>query len=490
MRNAVLLILLLALPASGQQVLVYAPNTNAACYAVNNTFVPNYAGLRGFLTDAGYTVSEIAGSSGLNASVLQQGNVTILLACSEELDAADVEALVEYVNGGGSVLVDAFRRSNEALLGRFGVSIGSMLTEGGAFGADSNTSLAFVAGNLARRADGYAQGEFTKREKPVLAYYGPRLGHKNTSAATLSDAVWEGRSSATVVISGVLGKGRLIATGCAFCFSENLLLDSLDWLAGEQQFPVVAITRSFDSARYVQGDEAIEKITVQVFGSAADIKIIDEIPPAYNLEIVSTKRGSDRNSVTQVNTLAVRGNPGEYALPPVKAVVYGANRKRTFYSSAAEGVFSVVAPGTPRQQPQEKQNTDYAPIALLAALAAVFSSAFIWRWKSSEARKLLAEKKRLQNSLVAAKVKALKREMTQDTYERIVKDIQERLLEIEARLGELERKKQQPAAQRTQVQQQAAAQPAQQQKPQAQPHEGAQQTTPADAQKPTQGQSI
>jgi hypothetical protein len=470
MRNVLLLaaLLALALPASGQQVLIYAPNTNAACYAVNNTFVPNYAGLRGFLTDAGYTVSEISGSSGLNASVLQQGNVTILLACSEELSAADVEALVEYVNEGGGLLIDAFRRSNDALLGRMGMGIGAMLAEGAAFGADSNTSLAFIAGNLARRVDGYAQSEFTKREKPVLAYYGPRLGHKNASAATLSDAVWEGRSSATVVISGVLGKGRLIATGCAFCFTENLLLDSLDWLAGEQQFPIVAITRSFDSLRYAQGDEAIEKITVQVFGSAADIKIIDEIPSAYGLELVSTKRGSDKNSVTQVNTFAVRGNPGEYALPPVKAVVYAANRKRTFYSSAAEGVFSVTAPGAPRQQAQEKQGIDYAPVALLAVLAAVFSSALIWRWKSSEVRKLLAERKRLQSALTAAKVKALKREMTQDTYDRIVKDIQERLLEIEARLGELERKKQQPkepapkpVAQ--QAQQQAAAQPAQQQ---------------------------
>ncbi len=420
MRRFIILLMLLQF-VSAAKVMIYADNLDTSCYhlKINN--------LRDFLQASGYTVEF---GNKINESEIDMAgyDAIILLSCTRELTNDEINALLNFVDYGGGLLIDAYNGQRN-VLDALNISVGVPIT-----GLDKgyNNSFGQIIG---RRITYFEQNEMTARGENELYFEGNTL----ILSKKFKPLFWNSIPNEVVAGYSELGNGRIVVSGSLFSFKDNLFLDILDWAVNQSIFPLVEVSRKLSKQKLRVGETLLETITVTVSGGKASVDIYEEIPPEYG--IVLTPLESSVQDVTNLKYVTNQWNAtkpinGTLTIPPVKVTAHQGARMRIFYSEPV----NITIEG--KISNESNDQTLIYILGIVALFLIIFAAILIFKRKSkvkpiSKKEELLKEKKILEKELKMAKIKFMKREITQEMYNDIVKEINKRLIEINVKLEEM-----------------------------------------------------
>lgn len=431
-----LLLLLLLLPiAFSSKVMIYSARLNNACYggvAIEN--------LRDFLQSSGYTVEF---GSLVTENKLDEGafDAVILLSCTRELTTNETADLMTFVENGGGLMVDALD-GDANVLNVLNISKGIQIAGNkrgyrNTFGLIDGEEISY-----------YEQNEITKRGKNTLVYNGPTLLFRSN----FRPLFWNSVPNEVVAGYAEQGNGRIIASGSLFSFNDNLFLDMVDWVLNETSFPKVEVTRQLSAENVSSGDDVLDTITVAVFGGKASLVI--QLLPVEGL-VKLEEQSSVPEATSNLVQMAVRWNVTTnenktIVVPRAKIIAQQGSKMRIFYgesvnltvSSASAGASAAPTSSLPQNDQLSLYVLVFAGLLIVVGLVSILTrkkeivtvpSAPVSREPTKE--DLLKEKEDIEKQMRIAKIKFMKHEIDSAMYNNIVQKLQERLIEINVKLG-------------------------------------------------------
>lgn len=421
-----LLIFLLLLPiVFSSKVMVYSSNIDMSCY--KNININN---LRDFLQASGYTVEF---GNNINISKMDESmyDAVIMLSCTRDLSDEEANDLLLFVELGGGLIIDA-HQGNNRLLNKLNISRGIPLS-GNA--GEYTTSFGKISGS---KITYWEQNEMTFRGENLLLYNGNTI----MFPSNFKPLFWNVIPSEVVAGYSKFGEGRILLSGSLFSFNDNLFLDIIDWTLKAEPFPKLEITRKLSKNSLNIGETLIETITISLSGGKATFDVYEEIPSEYGITL--TQMESSMQDLTNLKYIQNQWNAtkeinGSVTIPPIKVTAHQGAKMRIFYSSPVNITINSGAVVMPAKENEIPIYLLVMPVGLI--LIAVF---LIIKRKSfkkqAEKDEIVKEKERIEKQLKLAKIQFMKREITQEMYNDMVKDMQQKLIELNVKLAEKDNK--------------------------------------------------
>ncbi len=420
--RALPLLLLLLIPTAFSLTAIYARNFSVDCYiyrTASEQLLPETPKiLESYLEDMGFDVDVIE-----DTEDLRMYDALIVLSCTD-MDPKNVEDILNFYDGGGGLIVDVHRENpiTEAL----GVRKKTYPLEGLKRGSLSTLYVDIKNGVIVKETIKDGEG-------PIVSGY-ERMYYVGEPIYLPS-----GFNSGFAPESGedVLGwkkdGGRVAVVGCLYCADPLLLANLVDWAEdGKVDFPRFLIKRRALPDVVPAGGTIVDEIEVVVEEGVQQVtgSYLFGTSGAYcNFELLSSEFErpqpfGDKYRLSARFTLRAGTEPETCYLPPALLEIFSGSSTRRVTVDPVE----VVVSG--RTMVQFTEND----LPLIAGILVVFLLTLFVIKMMSRRQRLLREWRKYRFLIKVAKRKRMKREISQEAYERMMAEYEKALQEIEVEL--------------------------------------------------------
>ncbi len=407
----------LLLPIALAYVAVYAPDFDPNCYHFQGEWVEIQASgatpellvqkLRSMGIDAVFT-----------SEVDEKADALIVLSCSN----IDRNALLNYINNGGNVILDLFAQDfpelnlqrGEPFAGTVIVDVPSMPIPG-----EEGLYMEYLDGRayLVSEAHVDASGPIVDPYRARMYYAGPEVIDKSGSFNSGFDVgnvlLWRKNGS------------NILATGCILCADPSLLADLCDWVVdGSVDFPRVHISRKVVPRSAMEGQTVQDIITATLPPEDVQISLLYDTDAAECGEFL----GSDEKKGGDYVVFTANYRAGKTChLPMAILRVDWMGGTRYLYLQPTNPVIY------PTPIPMPDLSMFLFPLLLIVLLLLPFAYTY---WRRGRIRRKIRE---IERAMKLVEYKYRTGKISRSVYEELVKDYMAELSRLRALLPEEEK---------------------------------------------------